>query len=129
MKYAIIKTGGKQYKVSEKDVILIDKISAEKSKEIIFPEVLLVKGDEDKIDLGTPFLSNWKVKATVLEEEVKGEKVITAKFKAKVHYRRKVGFRARYTKVQIDSIVKAEKEGVKPEKKEVKKTKKIKESK
>lgn len=111
MDYAIIASGGKQYKVSVGQELLVDKLDTEKGKSHIFTEVLLVR-QNDKVLIGNPYVAKGEVMGKVLDE-VKGEKVVTAKFKAKVHYRRKIGFRAQYSKVKIESIkVGEEKSGV-----------------
>lgn len=101
MKYAVIKTGGKQYRVSEGDVIEIDRI-ADKNGKISFEDVLLVVSD-GKVKLGKPTISGEKVEAKLLEN-IRGEKVRVAKYKAKVRYRRVTGFRAELSKVQIEKI-------------------------
>ncbi|SRR5258708_6907914 len=115
MKYAIIETGGKQYKVTEGSVITVDRLPVEVDTVYTFPDVLLfVDGD---IKVGTPTLSDVFVVGKVLEH-TKGEKIRVLKFKAKAKYRRSTGFRAFLTKVQIESI------GAKSEKKETKKSEK-----
>ncbi len=105
MKYAVIKTGGKQYKVSEGDVIEVDNLAKKANEKITFNEVLLVV-DEQGAKIGKPMLSDEKVEATVLEEK-RGEKLYVSKYKAKVRYRRRIGFRAALTKVKIEKIGKA----------------------
>ena len=107
MKYAIIKTGGKQYKVEEKAEILVDKLEQEKGKEFEFKEVLLYRTD-DEIIIGQPFIDKVKVKA-VLIEHLKGKKITVSKFKAKVRYRRKIGFRPLLSRVKIKEISKIQK--------------------
>lgn len=102
MDYAIIKSGGKQYKVSVGQELLVDKLDTEKGESHVFTEVLLVR-QNDEVLIGNPYVPKGAVLGKVLDT-VKGEKVITAKFKAKVHYRRKIGFRAQYSKVKIESI-------------------------
>lgn len=102
MKYAIVVSGGKQYKVSVGDEILVDKLNTDKGKSFIFPQVLLVR-DDDNIVIGSPYISQANVCGRVLDK-VKGDKVTISKFKAKVHYRRKMGFRPLYSKVKIESI-------------------------
>lgn len=101
MTYAIIRTGGKQYQVKVGDKLTIDRIETEEGKEVVFPEVLLVK-NEDSVQVGTPVLST-KVTGKVVKH-LKGEKLHIYKFKAKVHYRRKTGFRAYQTEVEITGI-------------------------
>jgi len=117
MKYAIIKTGGKQYKVSEGDVIEVDRLP-EVTGKISFDQVLLLVTDNGVI-VGKPTISGEKVEATVLGI-LKGTKIRVAKFKSKVRYRRVTGFRASLTKVQIDRIgivkAKTEEKTVKVEK-------------
>jgi large subunit ribosomal protein L21 len=101
MKYAVVKTGGKQYKVSEGDVVEIDRIAGKDGK-ISFEEVLLLVND-GKVTVGKPFINGEKVEAKILED-IKGIKVRVSKFKSKVRYRRTTGFRAALTKVQIEKI-------------------------
>lgn len=102
MEYAVIKTGGKQYRVSAGDILEVDKLPVKKDEIVAFDEVLLwVSGD--KIKVGTPKLLNIKVKAKVLEQK-KGEKIRVAKFKSKVRYRRVMGFRPLLTRIQIEKI-------------------------
>lgn len=102
MKYAVITSGNKQYKVSEGDVIVVDRVAAKANDAYTFSDVLLfVDGDTRKV--GTPTLSEVTVTGKVLEE-VKGPKIRVAKFKAKARYRKVMGFRASQTKVQIEKI-------------------------
>lgn len=101
MKYAVIKTGGKQYKVSQGDTIEVDKLALEKDGKVIFDEVLLMVDDE-KVKIGKPFLTD-KVEGKILEH-FKGDKVRVAKFKAKARYRKVNGFRASLTKVKIEKF-------------------------
>lgn len=102
MDYAIIKTGGKQYKVKESDVIEVDKLPIEKDSMVTFDQVLL-RVSENEVKVGTPTLSDVRVKAKVLEQK-KGKKIRVAKFKAKVRYHRVMGFRPLLTRVQIEKI-------------------------
>ena len=118
MKYAVIKTGGKQYKVSEGDTIEIDKLALEKDGKVVFDEVLLISEDE-KVKIGKPFLSD-KVEGKILEH-FKGDKLRVAKYKAKVRYRKVTGFRASLTKVKIEKIGTSKEE--KPKKEVLKKSK------
>ena len=99
-KFAVIRLGGKQYKVSEKDEILVDKLKDLKKVE---PEVLLFV-DGEKIEIGTPILTKIKVKIKILSELEKGEKVRVFKYKAKSRQRKHVGFRAQYTRLLIEKI-------------------------
>lgn len=99
MKYAVIRLQGHQYKVSEKDEILVDLMSEEKPT----AEVLMVS-DEGEIKLGDPTLKEAKVTLKVVEPIVKGEKIFIAKYKAKSRYRRRTGFRPKYTKLLVQKI-------------------------
>ncbi|MDI9502371.1 MAG: 50S ribosomal protein L21 [Tissierellia bacterium] len=99
---AIIKTGGKQYTVTENDIITIEKLDAEVGDKVTFDEVLMTSKDGE-ISVGRPFLDNVKVNG-VVEEQGKGDKVIVFKFKRKKDYRKKRGHRQLYTKVRIESI-------------------------
>ena len=98
--YAIIATGGKQYKVEEGDVILVEKLPEEKDSTVTFDDVKAVGGDSLKTG---DDVKNASVKATVLDQ-VKGKKVIVYRYKRKSGYHKKNGHRQQYTKVQIDKI-------------------------
>ena len=102
MNYAVVKTGGKQYKISVGDVIEIDRLPQKKEEEVIFKEVLLASID-GKVEIGKPNLSDVIVSATILDQ-IRGEKVRVAKFKAKSRYRRSTGFRAELSKIKIEKI-------------------------
>lgn len=99
--YAIIQTGGKQYKVAAGDEILIEKLEAAVDAEVEF-DVLLVS-DESGVKVGKPVLDGVKVKGKVLEHG-KGQKVVVFKYKPKKNIRTKRGHRQPYTKVEILSI-------------------------
>lgn len=98
--FAIIQTGGKQYKVTEGQTLLVEKLNAEGT--IAFSDVLLIGGENMKV--GTPRVEGAKVEATVLDQ-VKGPKIIVRKYKPKVRYRRKTGHRQTYTQIRIEKIV------------------------
>lgn len=98
---AIFVTGGKQYKVSEGDVIFVEKLTADAEETVVFDEVLAVVGDEVKI--GKPVVDGAKVTAKVLKNG-KSKKVIVYKMHPKKGYRRKQGHRQPYTKLQIETI-------------------------
>ena len=99
--YAIIATGGKQYRVKEGDVLCIEKIDAEVDSVVSFDVLLLGEGDEVKV--GAPTVAGAKVEAKVLGQ-MKGEKIVVYKYKSKKTYHRKQGHRQPYTKVEITSI-------------------------
>ncbi|KKR34460.1 MAG: 50S ribosomal protein L21 [Candidatus Gottesmanbacteria bacterium GW2011_GWC2_39_8] len=99
--YTIVKIAGKQYKTSAGDEIIVDKLDGEKGK-VEFTDVLLVS-DGDKVIVGTPNVSDVKVIGEIVEQ-IKGDKVRVAKYKAKVRYRRVTGFRPMLTKVKITGI-------------------------
>ena len=96
-KYTVIKVGGSQYKVSEKEEILVNKISGKPQIDVL----LLVEGE--KVVVGKPSLKDVVVQCKVLGEE-KGKKIDVIKFKAKSRYRRKTGFRPQYTRLLIEKI-------------------------
>ena len=99
--YAIIATGGKQYRVSEGDVLFIEKIDAEVDSTVSF-DVLLVENEGD-VKVGTPVLEGVKAEGKVVAQG-RGEKIIVFKYNAKKNYRRKQGHRQPYTKVEITKI-------------------------
>lgn len=99
--YAVIATGGKQYRVKEGDVLCIEKIDAEVDSVVSFDVLLLGEGDEVKV--GAPTVAGAKVEAKVLGQ-VKGEKIVVYKYKSKKNYHRKQGHRQPYTKVEITAI-------------------------
>ncbi|MBI5049991.1 MAG: 50S ribosomal protein L21 [Nitrospirae bacterium] len=98
--YAVIETGGKQYRVSEGDVIKVEKLNAEGT--VDFDKVLMVS-DGTKVDFGYPFLSSAKVTAEVLGDK-KAEKVLVFKQRPRKGYRRLRGHRQPYTEVRIKNI-------------------------
>lgn len=100
--YAIIKTGGKQYRVAENDVIIVEKLEADAGASVTFEEVLMVGGDgETKV--GKPLLEGASVTGTVVAQK-KAKKILVFKYKAKSNYRRRQGHRQPYTKVKIEKI-------------------------
>jgi len=99
--YAIIETGGKQFKVSEGDVISVEKLDATVGENYVFDRVLAVVGEEPVF--GTPHIDGATVAASVLENG-KAKKVIIYKYKAKKGYHKKKGHRQPFTKLKIDRI-------------------------
>jgi large subunit ribosomal protein L21 len=100
--YAIIETGGKQYKVQAGDVIFVEKLFANEGENVTFDRVLAVSGDSG-LNTGSPLLAGATVTGKV-EKHVKGEKIIVYKYKPKKNYHRKQGHRQPYTKVTIEAI-------------------------
>ncbi len=100
--YAIIKTGGKQYRVSEGEALQIEKLDAEVGSEVVFDEVLTVVNDAD-VMIGKPVVEGAKVTAKVVEHG-KGAKILVFKYKAKSNYRRRQGHRQPFTTVEITGI-------------------------
>ncbi|MCR5053511.1 MAG: 50S ribosomal protein L21 [Lachnospiraceae bacterium] len=99
--YAIIATGGKQYKVSEGDIITIEKLGVEAGEKVTFDQVLAVGGD--KIAVGTPTVAGATVEASVLREG-RAKKIIVYKYKRKTGYHKKNGHRQPYTQLKIEKI-------------------------
>ncbi|MBQ4293368.1 MAG: 50S ribosomal protein L21 [Lachnospiraceae bacterium] len=99
--YAVIATGGKQYKVSEGDVLKVEKLAAEDGK-VTFDRVLAV-GKDDGLVVGTPVVDGATVNASVVSEG-RGKKVVVYKYKAKTGYHKKNGHRQAYTEVKIEKI-------------------------
>ncbi|GIO58087.1 50S ribosomal protein L21 [Paenibacillus cellulositrophicus] len=100
--YAIIETGGKQYKVQEGDVLFIEKLNAADGESVTFDRVLAVSGDNGLV-AGTPVVAGASVTAKV-EKHGKGQKVVVYKYKPKKNYHKKQGHRQPYTKVTIEKI-------------------------
>jgi ribosomal protein L21 len=100
--FAIIETGGKQYKVQEGDVIYIEKLDNNEGESVTFDRVLAVSGSAGFV-AGTPVVSGAKVTGKV-EKQGRGQKIVVYKYKPKKNYRRKQGHRQPYTKVTIEKI-------------------------
>ncbi len=100
--YAVIETGGKQYKVLEGDVLEVEMLNQDEQEQVVFDKVMLVK-DGEQVRVGTPTVDDAKVEGTVLGHG-KGDKITVFKYKPKKNYRRKQGHRQPYSKVKIDKI-------------------------
>ena len=102
MKFAVIRTGGKQYKVSEGQVVDIERIAIPMNEVVTFSDVLFVS-DGDVMTVGMPLITGFSVSGTVLEHP-RGEKIRVSKFKAKARFRRVTGHRQALSRVRIDAI-------------------------
>ncbi|MBQ6906966.1 MAG: 50S ribosomal protein L21 [Clostridia bacterium] len=100
--YAVIETGGKQYKVAEGDVIFIEKLEVEAGADVTFDKVLLV-GEGKDVKIGDPTVSGATVNGKVIKND-KSKKIIVYKYKPKKGYHKKQGHRQPYTKVEISKI-------------------------
>ena len=100
--FAVIETGGKQYKVSEGDIVFIEKLSNEEGSEVVFENVKALSA-EDGLNVGTPTVAGARVTANVLKNG-KGHKIYVFKYKSKKNEKKKIGHRQPYTKVQITKI-------------------------
>lgn len=102
--YAVIRTGGKQYKVKEGDILDVEKLDKKEGASFEFKDVLLTFDDKSEFNLGDPKVSKVSVKVKVLDPEYKAEKVTIVKYKPKKRYRRKTGHRQKYTRVKVEKI-------------------------
>jgi len=100
--YAVVKTGGKQYKVSEGDFFKVEKLAGEVGEAVEFDQVLLVSKDGD-LRLGQPVVEGAKVKGTIVEQD-REKKIIVFKMKRRKGYRLKKGHRQYYTGVKVEAI-------------------------
>lgn len=103
--YAVIKTGGKQYRVSEGDSLRVEKLDAEPGAAIGFDQVLMIADDEN-IRVGTPLIDGGQVSAEIISQG-RGRKIEVLKFKRRKNYHRRHGHRQHYTEVRITRIVAA----------------------
>ena len=101
MKKAVVKVGGKQFIVSEKETLLVD-LLPQGTKELELDALMLIDGD--KVEVGTPVVKGVKVSAKVVDELVKGEKIRVIRYKAKKRVHKENGLRQKYTKIEITSI-------------------------
>ncbi|MCG6893334.1 MAG: 50S ribosomal protein L21 [Desulfobacteraceae bacterium] len=100
--YAVVKTGGKQYRVQQGDTVMIEKISGDVGSEVSFEEVLMVS-DGEEVRIGTPNLDDVTVSGRIVAQD-RAKKIIVFKYKRRKRYRRKQGHRQAFTAVQIDTI-------------------------
>ncbi|MGZ8475812.1 MAG: 50S ribosomal protein L21 [Candidatus Limnocylindria bacterium] len=100
--YAVVSSGGKQYRVEPGSTLIVERLAADAGASITFDRVLLV-GDGEAITVGTPTVSGASVSGTVIGEEL-GPKIVIFKYKQKVKYRRRTGHRQHHTRVRIDGI-------------------------
>ncbi len=100
--YAVIETGGKQYKVSEGDVIFVEKLGVEEGEAVTFDKVLII-GNDENVTIGAPTVAGATVEAKVVKNG-KAKKIYVFKMKRKKNYRRKKGHRQPFTKVEISKI-------------------------
>ncbi len=103
--YAVIVTGGKQYKVAKDDVLKVEKLVADEGETITFDDVLLI-ADGENIKIGTPILTGSKVEATVVAHG-RHKKIHVLKFKRRKHYLKRQGHRQDYTQIKITGIAAA----------------------
>jgi large subunit ribosomal protein L21 len=100
--YAIVKTGGKQYKIQEGDIIRVEKIPGDLNNPVSLDQVLMFS-DGENIRIGRPALDNVTVKGHIVDQG-KGKKILVFKYKRRKRYRRKQGHRQQYTAIKIDQI-------------------------
>jgi len=101
--YAIVETGGKQFRVIPGEKIKVEKLEVEVGAEVVLDKVLMVSDDSGKISIGTPTVDGARVIATVKAQD-KARKIIVYKYKSKVNYRRKTGHRQPFTQLVIERI-------------------------
>ncbi len=99
--YAVIETGGKQYRVTQGEVLRVEKVPGNRGDTVVFDKVLMVGGE--KVTTGSPYLEDYVVKATILRQG-KAKKIRVFKYKAKSNYRRRYGHRQSFTEIKISSI-------------------------
>ncbi len=101
--YAVIQTGGKQYRVKEGDLLFVEKLAGERSEQVIFDQVLLISGGDSDPVVGSPYLDNAKVACEIVEQ-FRGKKILVYKFKRRKKYRRRQGHRQYYTRLRVKQI-------------------------
>jgi large subunit ribosomal protein L21 len=98
--YWLVELNNKQYKIEAGEPVLVDKLDAKQDSEINIDKVLLMRGDKDEVQVGTPYLKDFKLKAKVLGN-VSGKKVRVFKYKRRKDYRRTIGSRPQYTQIIV----------------------------
>ncbi len=101
--FAIIETGGKQYRIAEGQVIEVEKLAVPEGETVTLDRVLMV-GDDDQVRIGKPLVEGARVEAKVVDQH-RGPKLIVFKYKPKIRYRHKTGHRQSYTRLQIERIL------------------------
>lgn len=104
MKYAIVVSGGKQYKAVPGEILQVDKLPKEVNDKVTLDEVLFIADGKKKVTIGTPTIKGAKVETTVAGQ-VKGPKILVFKYKPRVRYRRRQGHRQQYTLLEVKKIV------------------------
>ncbi len=100
--YAVVASGGKQYKVKKGEILKVEKMPGEIGSSVSFDKVMML-ADDDNVNIGTPLLTDVEVIGHIVEQG-KAKKIIVFKYKRRKRYRRKQGHRQQYTAIQIDSI-------------------------
>lgn len=100
--YAVVETGGKQYRVEPEDVLFVEKLGAAEDETVVFSKVVAL-GTDEGLQVGTPYVNGAKVRARVLKNG-KGRKITVMTYKPKKNEKRKLGHRQPYTKIQIEGI-------------------------
>ena len=100
--YAVVSSGGKQYKVQKGEILRVEKISGDIGAPVLFDKVLMFS-DGENVNIGQPVLENISIKGHIVEQD-KAKKIIVFKYKRRKRYRRKQGHRQQYTAIKIDSI-------------------------
>jgi large subunit ribosomal protein L21 len=101
--YAVVETGGKQYRVSLGDVLKVEKLPVEVGEKYVLDKVLLIKDDNDNVKVGTPMVENAKVTVTAIEQG-RGKKITVFKYKRRKNERKKQGHRQAFTRIKVETI-------------------------
>ncbi|MBI2604636.1 MAG: 50S ribosomal protein L21 [Deltaproteobacteria bacterium] len=103
--YAIIETGGKQYRATAGDVLFLEKLQGNNGEMITFDKVLLIGGKTDKnVLVGKPYVASAKLQAEIVDQDSRGEKLLTIKYKRRKRYRRTIGHRQELTRVLVTKV-------------------------